>query len=112
MDAEQKLPHGETPAQFRLDRAKAGVHATELRRTRYPAGEFKNEAGWADYELLVEASSNAWSVVALLKWVDQRFGAEAAFEAAAIAQEIGINGVPMDVLLTEDAWEAIGGDQG
>jgi hypothetical protein len=103
----KQLPHGGTVEEFRRERAQMGEAAVRARSELFkaefagsPAKKASDEA-LAQYELLVEAGANAWSVVVLLAWIDRKFGTDAAFEAAAIAQETGINGGPWDESLLD-----------
>lgn len=96
-----ELPYGGTVETFRTERAEVGQKLGDLRQDRFKhvfaeGGKFRGSDEMEEYELLVEAAANAWSVVALLAWVRKHYGDEAAYRAAAVAQDIGINGDPWD----------------
>lgn len=104
--SETELPYGSTVEAFRTERAEAAQRVSDIRHERFKHifegdGVSFTLAEMHEYELLIEAAANAWSVVAILAWIRKHHGDESAYKAAAVAQDIGINGAPWDDSLME-----------
>lgn len=106
-----QLPHGGTVDSYRLDCAKRGTAANgrhqELFTVWLQDDRELTKAERAEDELMVAAGNNAWTVVALLAWIGREFGPDQAHRAAAIAQDIAMNGDPWDSSLVDDVFEQI-----
>lgn len=87
-----ELPYGGTTRDLRLQiMAEAGRAESAFRASLVPVGPW-SDAEADQNELTAAAMSSAWAVVSLLGWIADKEGDEAAFKAAAMVQDMRING--------------------
>jgi hypothetical protein len=93
---DRQLPYEGTVQDFRMQAARdayRGQLATQrlIEETHDQRGPWTSEQ--VNSHLLgASASTYGWGVVALIRWIGEQHGAEQAWKAAAIVQDIGTNG--------------------
>lgn len=98
--ADRPLPYGGTVAELRLMIARHAQHGEQefqraigigLVQQPKTAGALEGE----EFDLVLHthhAALYGWSVVALLRWLGETYGPDAAWQAAAIVADLGENG--------------------
>jgi len=94
--AARELPYEGTVQDFRMQAARDAYRGERVIGRIVAAGHDRPGPYSPDARerLLVatSAASYGWGVLGLIRWVGDQYGPDAAWKAAAIAQDIGVNG--------------------
>lgn len=89
---DEQLPYGGTVRELRVQIVRQAVHAEKVFEETFLA-----KPSWSDDDrqlnlMSLGACLYGWTTASLLRFIEERLGAEAATEAGALVQDMGMNG--------------------